>query len=389
MVTTQKNRQLQLPIERPDETLYSLVGRIRSRNVYRSDLDACRHLLGWVSNCRVDEYPVDLGCFCQETSAEYGASAQVLEHFTLFPYFASTSKFPWHSGTAKLSPLEVRHGLGLLSCGVHQPWRICDECIEEENSKFGDTYWHRSHQLPISLVCSKHLRPLLCLQETKGVRNRLLLPEDIYSHCKVLDTDSHVLEQWAAIAKIDKAVLDNSLSAGISKDCALAVLLHALEEHNLLDKNGAVNKPAFANFYTASLVDMRLPESWLKQADWRGVRGPVVALANKTLPGSEYFALLVFQLFGCWEAFEERCRWEAVMSVNSSNRSHMPSLVISDMEAHRQTCTSLLEQIPALTRSQFARAAPKSFRWLLTNDKHWFEKRLPDGSSTPQLKLFN
>ncbi|WP_170304251.1 TniQ family protein [Duganella radicis] len=389
MLINSKNRLLQLPLPREDETLHSLVARIRSRNVYRSDLDACRHLLGQASNCRVDEYPVNVAQFCEETSYVYGTAKSVLDHFTLLPHFAWTGKLPWHSGVAKRSPLEARHGLGQLCFGAHLPWRACGACIEEEKKQFGDTYWHRSHQLPMSLICSKHKRPLMMvLRGFKGVKNRLLLPDDVYSDCTSFSANSDVLERWDCLAKIDMAILENSSRANFQKADAAAAFLYVLKEQSLLDKQGAVDKQALMDYLHSPLVDLKLPLTWLLQTELRGAHGTRTALASRIAPSSQYLTLLIYKLFGCWETFSDRCRWEEIMSNKGPEQEGAVTSMPSEAIVHRKSCINLLEQAPAMKRNEFSRAAPKSFRWLLIHDKRWLDEYLPAACVTTQLKLF-
>lgn len=374
---------------RADETLHSLVGRIRLRNVYRSDLDACRHLLGQASNCRVDEYSLNVRRFCEETSYAYGAEESVLDHFSLYPYFAWIGSLPWHSGATKRSPLEARHGLGQLCYGAHLPWRVCGTCIEEEKKQFGDTYWHRSHQLPMSIICGKHKRPLLrVLQGFNGIKNRLLLPDEVYSNCTSFRASDDVLELWDCLAKIDMALLENSSQGSLRKADAVTALLSALKERSLLDEQGAVDRPALMAFLLSSLVELKLPPAWLMQTELRGVHSTRAALATHTAPGSQYLTLLIYQLFGCWEAFADRCRWEKIMSNNGTEQEGAATSIPSEVMIHRRSCINLLEQTPAMMRSQFARAAPKAFRWLLIHDKRWLDECLPPACAAPQLKLF-
>jgi hypothetical protein len=390
MFINPKNRLLQLPLPREDETLYSLVGRLRLRNVYRSDLDACRHLLGRASNCRVDEYPVNVSRFCEETSYAYGAAQSVLDHLTLFPYFAWTGKLPWHSGVAKRSPLEAWHGLGQLCYGAHLPWRVCRICIKKEKEQFGDTYWHRSHQLPMSLICGKHKRPLQRVpQGFKGLKNRLLLPDDVHLDCPSFRASNNVLELWDYLAKIDMALLDHLSQGCLRKADAVAALLYALKERSLLDEQGAVDKPALTDFLHSSLIELKLPPTWLLQKELRGAHETRAALATHTAPSSQYLTLLIYQLFGCWEAFADRCRWERIMSNNGNEQEGAVTSIPAEVMIHRRSCIDLLEKAPAMMRSQFARAAPKAFRWLLIHDKRWLDKCLPAAGSTTQLKLFS
>lgn len=90
-----------------------------------------------------------------------GVSDEILlQKHSLYPYFI------------KFLPVERRnhlkeallHGVHfnvLLLVGLHSTyWKprlsLCPECVESDILEFGEPYFHRTHQLPGSLVCHKH-----------------------------------------------------------------------------------------------------------------------------------------------------------------------------------------------------------------------------------------
>lgn len=64
---------------------------------------------------------------------------------------SSDSRLPSHQGTRSIEGLRSRAA------------RFCKTCVEEDLKSYGIAYWHRSHQLPTSLVCVKH-RSFLSVQ---------------------------------------------------------------------------------------------------------------------------------------------------------------------------------------------------------------------------------
>jgi hypothetical protein len=42
-------------------------------------------------------------------------------------------------------------------------WRSCPQCIEEDTTKFGTSYWHVAHQLPTATTCHKHATQTLMI----------------------------------------------------------------------------------------------------------------------------------------------------------------------------------------------------------------------------------
>ena len=53
----------------------------------------------------------------------------------------------------------IQHGLlGLMATRgpVLKALRYCPACVNRERSRFGEAYWHRSHQFPGVLICTEH-----------------------------------------------------------------------------------------------------------------------------------------------------------------------------------------------------------------------------------------
>lgn len=90
----------------------------------------------------------------------------VLYRHTIFPYVVA-----FHS-SAQRSRLEARLLEGddpMLSTSalvqnvtqVVRYRRYCPACVREEQLRYGETYWHRMHQMPTALLCEAHHVPLV------------------------------------------------------------------------------------------------------------------------------------------------------------------------------------------------------------------------------------
>jgi len=96
--------------------------------------------------------------------ADIGPRQVVLEH-SLFPYYgAFLPDGAWASWLTKLpqSGRGVFTSLGINASRVALPraLRFCPACRTEDELRYGDPYWHRSHQVPGMLVCARHAEPL-------------------------------------------------------------------------------------------------------------------------------------------------------------------------------------------------------------------------------------
>lgn len=158
---------LMLPRAYPDELLYSVIarflaygkGQLPQRGLaYRLMLELfgrpCRH--------RID-LPRYLDHVAEQTQPCWQLSASsIAEQHTLFPYL--TYAVPEARRAAALAALcsDARSLVGGIS-HLHN-WRvdsnlylrICRECRLLDIETYGESYWHRVHQLPGVLVCPVH-----------------------------------------------------------------------------------------------------------------------------------------------------------------------------------------------------------------------------------------
>lgn len=89
----------------------------------------------------------------------YGIDELIINH-TMFPQYA------------RFIPLESKknalYKLGHDYCDVHHLFsvrprksgefylRYCPVCVKEDRKKYGETYWHRKHQIRNMMICTKH-----------------------------------------------------------------------------------------------------------------------------------------------------------------------------------------------------------------------------------------
>lgn len=154
-----------LPKPYPDEIVGSIILRGRQRMAL-----PWKPFLAWI-------YATDSGrrtcSFVLEPSLQRiallcGTSPrELLYEHTVFPYVAAyLPRYEVERIETTLSAAERPMGVctAALSQNVTQasPFRrYCACCAAEDKKRYGETYWHRVHQLPATLFCEKHDVPLI------------------------------------------------------------------------------------------------------------------------------------------------------------------------------------------------------------------------------------
>jgi hypothetical protein len=148
----------------PDELLYSVCARFAARLKYPSKKAISQELFDSVSATAVADLPTRLDSLTRRFPPRSSLTADRLmgEH-TLLPFF--TPFLPPERVRALREDMRGSRGSsvhmrsGVMAGRIPQPkWlRFCPACVVEDRSRFGETYWHRLHQLPGIEVCPPHV----------------------------------------------------------------------------------------------------------------------------------------------------------------------------------------------------------------------------------------
>jgi hypothetical protein len=191
----------------------------------------------------------------QIATNEGGHEALLLNH---------TNARLWSLSQEFTSDLEVLNGLmpraNLESSNLafSTNWKLCFLCADEERTKFGYCFWHRSHQLPSITHCLKHQEPLYTHDSLKKI-DRLVLPDSHRliaqkydpQHPDLLNWSKFIgdLEQLLAIGKINPDNLREqaraSLALPASAKCKDRASYQSLTEQMYLSIGEHVKKHLF------------------------------------------------------------------------------------------------------------------------------------------------
>lgn len=145
----------------PDETVQCGIARSTGRTEDPSKKSAVKSLFGRTTITAVTDLPSHLNLLVESmpVSNSDDAASLVDEH-TLWPIL--TAFQPTERRMRSRSDM-MEHGqtylnLGLMATGCPFPrWlRFCPICSARDRVRFGETYWHRVHQVPGINVCAHH-----------------------------------------------------------------------------------------------------------------------------------------------------------------------------------------------------------------------------------------
>tara|TARA_R110001583_G_scaffold193318_2_gene361423 strand:+ start:5955 stop:6899 length:945 start_codon:yes stop_codon:yes gene_type:complete len=84
---------------------------------------------------------------------------RVLREHTLCGFYSHSMKQKWIRSFLSSIKRKQHKDLFVPHCSKlrsSNSWRWCNDCIDEDRTKFGVAYWHVEHQVPTSIICSKH-----------------------------------------------------------------------------------------------------------------------------------------------------------------------------------------------------------------------------------------
>lgn len=171
----------------------------------------------------------------------------------------------------------VRSGMNASAVPQNEYLRFCKDCMQEDRKKYGELYWHRSHQLSGINCCLKHFTPLY------------------NSDVKVVGSNKHRF----AIPTSENCCTNESVLDGVAQKTRTKYIVHCKKFANsilqLMD-HSFENQPLnwFDQKYRNKLVDLDLAyyTGRVKQKDWREYflsiyREDVLHLFHSSLSGEQ------------------------------------------------------------------------------------------------------
>ena len=178
---------------------------------------------------------------------------EVLWNHTVFPYATAFFQQPLldRALRAALSKGEAAIGMGVVTQSVSdhsRQRRLCRLCVKEDVERWGESYWHRAHNLPGVLVCHRH-RTALTTTAVSTVAKRW---------CAELPPEVAVVStQWrpTRFAKLlAQASVDTLTKPSTRTDtCDAAWYRERLASKGLVSPSRAIDSTRLANWVSAWL----------------------------------------------------------------------------------------------------------------------------------------
>lgn len=151
----------------PDELLYSTLARYHIRSGNTSPKLTLQELFGTRTAIATADLPSNLGAVATNLSLISGITSQELvQNHTLYPFYAAF--LPKERSQQVFEAMQsdqgaVIHGkTGIRASAIRVPkfFRFCPQCIQDDQARYGELYWHRLHQVPGVVVCPHHAEAL-------------------------------------------------------------------------------------------------------------------------------------------------------------------------------------------------------------------------------------
>lgn len=124
----------------PDEILYSICARYKERMVYLKDKDVFKIFFGRGQSAIRIDIPLQI---------EYLVSQLPPGHsYSVERFIRENTLVPFH---------ELRNtGVRRRTVQTYNSLKFCPICVQQDKKLYGETYWHRLHQINEVIVCNVH-----------------------------------------------------------------------------------------------------------------------------------------------------------------------------------------------------------------------------------------
>ncbi|WP_404459452.1 TnsD family Tn7-like transposition protein [Oceanobacillus kapialis] len=263
-----------------DELLYSVIARYHIRSGNKSYKRTLMDLFGKDSIVAIVDLPGSLKELCLNIGDQY-LPGQLLNENTLWPYYRPfltkvlATKLECKMLDSTVDPVQV--SAGLMAGGISFPkyLRYCSFCYVEDENKFGEPYWHRSHQLPGVFLCHIHgvnLTNSNILYKSEFSRQRFFALSEVRVQVENDKTPSFNNEIKMFLSEQSSKLL-NSVIPPVGLETIREMYIALLCERGFTSKSSRIQFkdliPNFSNCFGVSLleelesvVDNTLTDSW-------------------------------------------------------------------------------------------------------------------------------
>ena len=153
------------PTPYPDEIFYSILCRYHVRNANPGMVTTIKECWGYRDATKSLYLPTDLDAIVSRLPENTGITIEALiwKH-TMYPYVrpvlskkrADLLCNMLYGTERNCTAAYLEAGLSGRRLPLPKYLRFCPSCLTEDDETYGESYWHRIHQLPGVFICPKH-----------------------------------------------------------------------------------------------------------------------------------------------------------------------------------------------------------------------------------------
>lgn len=147
----------------PDELLYSACARYTERVKYINKQSVKEEIFGGTVSSSIVDFPTRLQSLLEALADNNYSVEEFINKNTLLPFFepflpeSRAQIVRREMAFSDTNNIAARLGIRVKQILSPDYLRFCPLCAENDRQVYGETYWHRIHQLTGILVCPKHL----------------------------------------------------------------------------------------------------------------------------------------------------------------------------------------------------------------------------------------
>lgn len=148
------------PLE--DETFFSWCSRYHRLAANGLDRATCMQLFGHPRFGAAHDLPSRIDEFVKRSHGSLGDAEEIILNRTVLPFYLPFKSLEVSNQAIDalrgdgIGPLKYRLGLLTSGMGAAHPLKACPQCIQNDLTQHGWSYWRRSQQLPGVWICLKH-----------------------------------------------------------------------------------------------------------------------------------------------------------------------------------------------------------------------------------------
>lgn len=227
------------PTPYPDETLHSLIGRYHILSGHISYRQTYLELFDSESIKLNRDLPGYLKKISSRIPGNSLNEEYLLYNHTLLPFYTAFKKRVERNSIKRLmmeNNNKAGSAVGIIR--AHRFQNHCPICIKTDFDKYGESYWHRVHQIPGIYICPVHNIPLMLVSKKDNGMQPYLFR--VANFCKFEDSP--------LIRATDTKVLDILYKVAFEINC----LLKKPEKTYLTVKNDLIRRLKYLNYYLSS-----------------------------------------------------------------------------------------------------------------------------------------